>query len=64
MNPEGLGELTPVKLRGNGVEKLVSLETTEPPEPLPQTQLELEARVGIEPTVLFHAYFTRFYWLF
>ena len=42
-----MGELTPVKLSSGGVVKLVSVGTTAPPKPLLQTQLELEARVGI-----------------
>ena len=49
-----MSELTPVKLSSGGVVKLVSVlvsvGTTAPPKPLLQTQLELEARVGIEPT--------------
>jgi hypothetical protein len=42
-----VGELTPVKLGSDGVVKLVSVGTTEPPKLLLQAQLELEDRVGI-----------------
>ena len=46
------------------VSVLVSLWTPEPPKPLLHTQLELEARVGIElKQVDFGVNFARFYWL-
>ena len=49
-----MGELSPVTLSSYGVGKLVSVLVSVadslPPKSLPHTRLEMEARVGIEPT--------------
>ena len=52
-----MGELSPVTLSSYGVGKLVSVLVSVadslPPKSLPHTRLEMEARVGIEPTPKF-----------
>jgi hypothetical protein len=49
-----VGELSPVKLSSDGVLKPVSVWTPKPSKSLLHTQLELEARVGIERVFVGH----------
>jgi hypothetical protein len=60
-----VGELSPVTLSSYGVGKLVSVLVSVadslPPKSLPHTRLEMEARVGIEPTLRFRASNMRIY---